>query len=79
MNCEEALEKLFDVIDKEITQIDKKEIIEHLKDCRHCMSRYDFEKMFKTFVAEKTCIDCDSEQLKSKILDKLDQARGSTR
>ncbi len=79
MNCEDALKKLFDVVDQEVTQADKKEIVEHLEHCRHCMSRYDFEKMFKTFVAEKACIDCDSEKLKNKILEKLDQSRSSSR
>jgi mycothiol system anti-sigma-R factor len=79
MNCEEALARLFEVVDKEITQSDKKEIMEHLEHCRHCMSRFDFEEMFKTFVAEKACIDCDSEKLKNKILEKLDQSRGSSR
>ena len=79
MNCEEALEKLFEVVDKECTQADKKEVLKHLEHCRHCMSRFEFEEVFKTFVSEKVCIDCDSEKLKTKILEKLDQSRGSSR
>lgn len=79
MNCEEALKKLFEVVDKEVTQADKKEILRHLEHCRHCMSRYEFEEVFKTFVSEKACINCDSEKLKNKILAKIDQSRSSSR
>lgn len=77
MNCEEALKKLYDVIDKEADQTDKKEIQKHLEHCRHCMSRYDFEKLFRKFVSEKACINCDSEKLKAKILERIDQSRKS--
>jgi mycothiol system anti-sigma-R factor len=79
MNCEDALKKLFEVVDKEVTQADKEEILKHLEHCRHCMSRFEFEEVFKTFVSDKACIDCDSEKLKNKILLKLDQSRGSSR
>lgn len=79
MNCEEALKRLFEVVDKEVNQTDKKEILKHLEHCRHCMSRYEFEEMFKTFVSEKACIDCDSEKLKAKILERIDQSRESSR
>ena len=79
MNCEEALKRLFEVVDKEVTQADKEEILKHLEHCRHCMSRFEFEEVFKTFVSEKACINCDSDKLKNKILLKLDQSRGSSR
>ena len=79
MNCEEALKKLYEVVDKEVTPADKKTILEHLEHCRHCMSRYEFEEVFKTFISEKACIECDSERLKVKILEKINQSGDSTR
>lgn len=79
MNCEKALKKLFEVVDKEVTQGDKKEILEHLNKCRHCMSRYEFEELFKAFISEKACVECNSEKLKTKILERIDQSRGSSR
>ncbi len=77
MNCEEALKRLYDVVDNEANQTDRDEIQKHLDHCRHCMSRFEFEEMFKTFVSEKACIDCDSEKLKTKILERIDQSRES--
>ena len=73
------LKKLYEVVDKEVTQADKNKVLKHLEHCRHCMSRFEFEEMFKTFISEKACIDCDSEKLKSKILEKIDQSFGSPR
>ena len=53
MTCEEALRKLYEVIDKEASEIDQREVKAHLEHCRSCMARYQFEEMFKTFVVEK--------------------------
>ncbi|RKX19740.1 MAG: hypothetical protein DRP51_06865 [Candidatus Zixiibacteriota bacterium] len=79
MNCEEALKRLYDVVDKEADQTDRDEIKKHLEHCQHCMSRFEFEEMFKTFISEKACINCNSDELKTKILEKIDQSRDSSR
>ena len=74
MTCQEALRLLYEVIDKEASQIDTKEVEEHLRHCRSCMARYQFEEMFKTFVIEKAASVSKSEDLKAKILSKIRQA-----
>lgn len=68
MTCEEALKLLYDVIDKEASEYDVKRVEEHLHNCKDCMSRYQFEEMFKTFVVNKASSQSKSQQLKSSIL-----------
>jgi mycothiol system anti-sigma-R factor len=74
MTCEEALRLLYDVIDKESSQIDSEKVKEHLNGCRHCMARYEFEAMFKTFVVDKAASKTKSDQLRNKILSRLEDA-----
>lgn len=68
MTCEEALRKLYEVIDKEASEIDRQEVEEHLEHCKSCMARYQFEAMFKTFVVEKAASPSKKELLKEKIV-----------
>lgn len=72
MTCEEALRRLFEVIDKEASQYDVEEVQEHLQKCESCMARYEFEAMFKTFVKDKASSTKKTDQLKSRILDRID-------
>lgn len=74
MNCREALRLLYDYIDKEASEIDSEKVNEHLKMCRHCMARYEFEQMFKTFVIDKGTNPHDNSRLKASILSRLDAA-----
>ncbi|PKK83740.1 MAG: hypothetical protein CVT49_06895 [candidate division Zixibacteria bacterium HGW-Zixibacteria-1] len=68
MTCEEALRLLYEVIDKEASDYDVKRVEEHLHKCKDCMSRYQFEEMFKAFVSEKASAKSKSDRLKSSIL-----------
>lgn len=68
MTCEEALRLLYEVIDKEASEIDVKRVEEHLHHCKDCMSRYQFEEMFKAFVVDKASAKSKSDQLKTSIL-----------
>jgi anti-sigma factor (TIGR02949 family) len=71
MTCQEALRLLYEVINKEASQIDAKKVKEHLHNCRDCMQRYEFEAMFQAFVTEKGNSPCKTEQLKNRILSKI--------
>lgn len=72
ITCEEALKKLYEVIDKEANEIDVRKVQEHLHSCKSCMSRYEFERMFKTFVVEKASSPRKTEDLRSKIMGRID-------
>lgn len=74
MTCEEALKLLYEVIDKEANQIDSEIVKKHLEDCQHCMARYEFEVMFKTFVTEKGASRNRTDLLKQRIQDRISDA-----
>ncbi len=74
MTCQEALRLLYEVIDKEAAQLDVEKVKEHLDSCESCMSRYEFERMFKTFVSERAVSSTRTEKLKEKILYHIEDA-----
>ncbi len=47
INCEEALHRLFDYLDHELDETRRAEMEQHLKICRGCYSRAEFEKRLK--------------------------------
>jgi mycothiol system anti-sigma-R factor len=73
MTCQEALRLLYEVIDKEADQIDTEKVREHLENCRDCMKRFEFETMFKTFVTERAASPTRTDQLKYRILARLEE------
>jgi anti-sigma factor (TIGR02949 family) len=75
MNCQEALALLYDIIDKEASQIDTQQVHEHLQKCSHCLKRYELEGDVNAFVKERLSHSQPTQQLtslRSKILCKLD-------
>jgi mycothiol system anti-sigma-R factor len=47
MNCEDSFEKLYQFIDKDLDGLTCSEVEKHLKDCRPCWNRYEFERLLK--------------------------------
>lgn len=76
MNCQEALNLLYDFIDKEASEIDARQVEEHLHNCRHCFEKYKIEGTVDQLIKEKLthaeATPC-TEALKSKILGRLDE------
>jgi anti-sigma factor (TIGR02949 family) len=50
MNCEEALSLLYEIIDKEASQIDIQQVEDHLKRCRDCFGKYELEKSIQGLI-----------------------------
>lgn len=53
MNCQQALDRLYDMIDKEVSEVDAREIQKHLDHCRDCFERHRVEKNVQDFINEK--------------------------
>jgi anti-sigma factor RsiW len=51
INCQEALQRLFDYLDHELDEARREEMEQHLKICRSCYSRSEFEKRLKLRLA----------------------------
>ena len=79
MNCQEALNLLYDIIDKEASEIDTQQVQEHLSRCRHCSEIYKVEKSVNALLKAKMqasspapCVDA----LKLRVLNELDAVDG---
>lgn len=51
INCEEAVGRFNDFIDKYLKGKAKDELQYHVENCRHCLERIEFEKLLKSKVA----------------------------
>lgn len=88
MNCQEALDLLYDIIDKEASDVDADEVRNHLDKCRHCLKLYELETAVDDFLRQKLAASDDIAEsldtLKSDIQARLDavdcgQDSGSSR
>jgi anti-sigma factor (TIGR02949 family) len=52
ISCREALGRVFDYLDQELTGPRLRELERHLEECRHCYDRVAFEKMLKARLRE---------------------------
>jgi len=75
MNCQEALDLLYDIIDKEASEIDTQQVQEHLSHCRDCFEKYKVEGAVHDFIMAKLNSDTPApriETLRSRIISRLD-------
>ncbi len=82
MNCQEALNLLYDIIDKEASEIDTRQVQEHLSRCRDCFNKYELEKSVQGFIQAKLDDDQPAlklDGLKAKIAGKLDAVDSESR
>ncbi|MFH2037180.1 MAG: zf-HC2 domain-containing protein [Candidatus Zixiibacteriota bacterium] len=73
MSCKDLLSKLYEVIDNEATQADTAKVKEHIEACEKCMTKYQFEQMFKHFVTDKASTPETNDILKISILSQIDK------
>jgi mycothiol system anti-sigma-R factor len=66
VNCKEALQKIYEFLDKD-SDLPLKEIEKHLDCCRHCWDRFEFEKQLKELVHKSCCKETCSDTLKKRI------------
>jgi len=82
MNCQEALSLLYDVIDKEASEIDAHQVEEHLARCRDCAGVYRVEQSVNELLREKLKSQQSTprlESLKTKVLSQLNEVDRETR
>lgn len=77
MNCHEALNLLYDILDKEASDIDVGEVQEHLRQCSHCSEIYRLEGAVNEFLRKKIESQREESQsnlesLKSRILTEIE-------
>ncbi len=76
MTCQEALSLLYDIIDKEASEVDVQAVESHLKKCRHCFETFQVESDIQALIQARLREEEPVQELgtlKSKVLSSLDQ------
>lgn len=81
MNCQEALALLYDIIDKEATDIDAAEVRAHLDKCHDCLHKYNLESSVNALINERLksskATGC-TEVIRKNIISQLDVIDGES-
>lgn len=74
LDCDSALEHLYEYLDGEDGPIDSAKIAAHLDECAPCLAEYDVERIVKTIVARSCCQQAPS-SLRAKVVAELVSVR----
>jgi len=67
MNCNEWFDRLYQILDKDVDEVVWRDVEEHMKLCRTCWDRYEFEKRLKEKVKESCCGESCTESLRTRV------------
>ena len=70
VNCQQALDKLFEFLDAELPEADGDRIREHLAYCEPCLAEYDIEEHVRALV-RRSCSECAPVELHVRIREHL--------
>jgi len=73
MNCESALELLFDFLDGELENATHEQVAQHLAVCRKCYPYFNFQRLFLDRLAESGETGSGSPALTRRMKELLDQ------
>ncbi len=77
--CSEVLDRIYEFIDGEIADADKRHAIKHhLDECGPCLQEYGLEEQVKSIV-RRSCSDPAPDELRAKVLRHIADARQSLR
>lgn len=79
MNCQETLNLLYEIIDKEASQIDITEVQKHLDRCQDCLKKFRLEESLQALVKERLKASLDIpriDHLRTRVLLQLEQIDG---
>lgn len=71
IDCREALDRLYEYIDKELTPVRSEEVRTHLEKCAPCLAITEFEDAYVRFLEARTRVQGAPDALKKRILQQL--------
>lgn len=71
LDCDEALERVYEYLDGELTESVERAIRRHLAACARCEPRFEHERVFKEFIAQRAKLEQASPELRRRILQRL--------
>ncbi len=78
MNCREAFAKLYEYLDQELGEDDKKELEQHLEFCSDCLKKYELEEEFNKVIKQKILCQPDVTHLKNRVREQIDKIDASS-
>jgi mycothiol system anti-sigma-R factor len=67
MNCDEWFEKIYQLLDRDMGEKDWAEVEKHMKKCRPCWDRFEFEKRLKDRIKSSCCKESCTESFRVRI------------
>jgi anti-sigma factor (TIGR02949 family) len=71
IDCREVLDRLYEFIDGELTEVRADEVREHLAGCTPCLKVKEFEAAYVRFLEARTRARCAPEGLRKRILEQI--------
>jgi mycothiol system anti-sigma-R factor len=73
-DCTQALARVYEYLDGEMSLSDTHQIREHLDDCEPCLKQYDLDQAFKALI-RRSCQESAPADLRERILVKITEVR----
>lgn len=73
-DCRAALSRLYEYIDRELTDAERETVAAHLEACRPCLSRFEYEEMFREYVVRRAPRPAASAEFKARLMARLARA-----
>ncbi|GIH96132.1 mycothiol system anti-sigma-R factor [Planobispora siamensis] len=75
-DCREVLDKVYAYLDGELDQDNSVDVRHHLDECSPCLKEYGLEQVVKQLVAKHCGCDPVPDDLRAKVLQRIEQVRG---
>ena len=67
MNCDEWFDRLYQLLDRDRDDTVWRDVEKHMKECRPCWDRFEFEKHLKERLKNSCCKESCTETLRTRI------------
>ena len=74
MNCKETMARLQNFLDRELSEVEVREVRMHLGACPPCQNHFHFEEKLKVLVKSHGCPEKAPASLRDRICEKFRQA-----
>lgn len=71
LDCDEALERIYEFLDGELTEEVERAIRQHLAVCSRCEPKFAHERVFLELIAQRTRLESAPPELRRRILREL--------
>lgn len=73
LSCEEAVQRVYEFLDDELTEAEAREVRCHVEQCKRCYPMYNWEKMFLEFVRGRADREERNPALRQRVEELLDR------